>query len=302
MVGSTSTWIVDSGATDHVCNSLQGFRKTRRLSKGEHGLRVGNGARVWAEAVGDLELSFDCNRILFLKDILYVSCFKQNLISVSKLMNHGYSVSFHSGVSISRDGTLICSGNMYGNLFYINPIGNQINNTQTEPNNKKRKTTSSDSYLWHLRLGHINPNRIQRLIHDGPLGTLRLEEWPQCESCLKGKMTKRSFTQKADRAKEILALVHTDVCGPMTTPARGGYEYFITFTDDHTRFGYVYLMRRKSDSFDKFKEFKAEVERQTGKLIKILRSDRGGEYLLGEFKDYLVHHGIVSQLTVPGTP
>ena len=88
----------------------------------------------------------------------------------------------------------------------------------------------------------------------------------------------------------------------MTTPARGGYEYFITFTDDNSRYGYVYLMRRKSDSFEKFKEFKAEVERQTGKLIKALRSDRGREYLLGEFKDYLVHHGIVSQLTAPGTP
>ena len=192
---------------------------------------------------------------------------------------------------------------MYGNLFYVNPISYQINNIQIEPNdNKKRKITSNDSYLWHLRLGHINPNRIQRLIHDGPLGTLRLEEWPQCESCLMGKMTKRPFTQKKNRAKEILALVHTDVCGPMTIPARGGYEYFITFTDDHTRFGCVYLMRRKSDSFDKFKEFKAEVERQTGKLIKTLRSDRDGEYLLGEFKDYLVHYGIVSQLTALGSP
>ncbi|NDV21046.1 DDE-type integrase/transposase/recombinase, partial [Pseudodesulfovibrio sp. JC047] len=84
--------------------------------------------------------------------------------------------------------------------------------------------------------------------------------------------------------------------------AKGGYEYYITFTDDYSRYGYVYLMRRKSEAFDKFKQFKAEAELQLGKHIKALRSDRGGEYLLGEFKEYLTQQGIVSQLSAPGTP
>ena len=61
----------------------------------------------------------------------------------------------------------------------------------------------------------------------------------------------------------------------MSTEARRGFRYFITFTDDYSRFGYVYLMRHKSDSFDKFKEFKAEVENQLGKKVKALWSDRG---------------------------
>ena len=61
-------------------------------------------------------------------------------------------------------------------------------------------------------------------------------------------------------------------------------------------------MRRKSETFEKFKEYRAMVERQTEKLIKTLRSDRGGEYLLGEFDDFLKEEGIVSQLTAPGTP
>ena len=100
----------------------------------------------------------------------------------------------------------------------------------------------------------------------------------------------------------MLELVHTNVCGPMSTQAKGGYEYFITFTDDYSRYGYVYLMRRKSEVFEKFKEFRAEVKNQLGKHIKAIRSDRGGEYLLGDFKDYLIQNGIVSQLTAPGTP
>ena len=88
----------------------------------------------------------------------------------------------------------------------------------------------------------------------------------------------------------------------MSIQARGGYEYFITFTDDYSRFGYVYLMKRKSEPFEKFKEFRAEVENQLGKCIKAIRSDRSGKYLLGDFKDYLTENGIISQLTTPGTP
>ncbi|KAK0570626.1 hypothetical protein LWI29_004072 [Acer saccharum] len=114
-------------------------------------------------------------------------------------------------------------------------------------------------------------------------------------------MTKRTFSAKGARATECLGLIHTDVCGPMSIQARGGYEYFITFTDDYSRFGYVYLMH-KSDAFDMFKAFKAEVENQLEKHIKILRSDRGGEYLSGEFQQYLIDNGIVSQFSAPGTP
>ena len=115
-------------------------------------------------------------------------------------------------------------------------------------------------------------------------------------------MTKRSFSAKGFRAKEPLELVHSDVCGPLNVQARGGYEYFVTFIDDYSRYEYVYLMQRKFQTFGKFKEFLAEAERQLGKSLLCLRSDRGGEYLDTEFKDHLIEHGIVSQLTAPGTP
>ena len=100
----------------------------------------------------------------------------------------------------------------------------------------------------------------------------------------------------------MLELVHSNVCGPMSTRARVGYEYFITFTDDYSRFGSVYLMKWKSEAFEKFKEFRVEVENQLGKRIKAIRSNCGGEYLLRDFKDYLTENGIISQMTTPGTP
>ena len=83
---------------------------------------------------------------------------------------------------------------------------------------------------------------------------------------------------------------------------RGGYEYFITFTDDHSGYGYVYLMQHKSEAFEKFKEFRAEVEKQLDTHIKAIRSDQGGEYLSNEFIDHRVQNGILSQLTALGTP
>ena len=92
------------------------------------------------------------------------------------------------------------------------------------------------------------------------------------------------------------------MCGPFSVHARGGYEYFITFTDNYSRYGYVYLMKKKSEALDKFKEFKVESEKQLGRHIKSLCSDRGGEYMSIEFVSFLKEHEILSQFSAPGTP
>ncbi|KAK1648458.1 hypothetical protein QYE76_066263 [Lolium multiflorum] len=122
------------------------------------------------------------------------------------------------------------------------------------------------------------------------------------EACLMGKMTKTPFSGMMERATDLLEIIHTDVCGPMSVASRGGYRYVLTFTDDLSRYGYIYLMKHKSETFEKFKEFQSEVENQRNKKIKFLRSDRGGEYLSYEFGMHLKKCGILSQLTPPGTP
>ncbi|KAK8547477.1 hypothetical protein V6N12_031614 [Hibiscus sabdariffa] len=115
-------------------------------------------------------------------------------------------------------------------------------------------------------------------------------------------MTKAPFSGKGERASDLLGLIRSDVCEPMNTQARGGFQYFITFTDDFSRYGYIYLMRHKSEALERFKEFKNEVQNQHGKSIKALRSDRGGEYLSQDFDELLKECEIVSQHTPPGTP
>ncbi|KAL0428010.1 UNVERIFIED_CONTAM: Transposon Ty2-B Gag-Pol polyprotein [Sesamum latifolium] len=115
-------------------------------------------------------------------------------------------------------------------------------------------------------------------------------------------MTKKSFVGQSALASGLLDLIHTEVYGPLSTPARGEYSYFITFIEDHSRYDYVYLIRYKSEAFGRFKEYRLEVENQTGHKIKTLLLDRGEEYLSGEFIDYLKENGILSQWTPLGTP
>jgi hypothetical protein len=96
---------------------------------------------------------------------------------------------------------------------------------------------------------------MKKLHKDGHLTSFDFESYETCKACLLGKMTKMPFSSFPERASDLLELIHTDVCGPMSTTTRGGYQYFITFADDLSKYGYVYLMKHKSETFENFKEF-----------------------------------------------
>ena len=121
----------------------------------------------------------------------------------------------------------------------------------------KRYKFNNDSatYLWQSRLTHIGVKLMKKLHANGLLESLDYESLDACEPCLMGKMTKTPFSITMERVTDLLEIIHTDVCGPMSVDARGGYRYFLTFTDDSSRYGYIYLMKHKSDTFEKFKEF-----------------------------------------------
>jgi hypothetical protein len=93
------------------------------------------------------------------------------------------------------------------------------------------------------------------------LGPLDLDEFLVCKSYLEGEMTKRTFSTKGYMANDMLELVHIEVFGPIVVQTQRDLEYFITYIDNYFRYGYVYLMRRKFESFEEFKEFRAEVIR-----------------------------------------
>ena len=268
----TDSWCVDSGCTNHIYNTLQGFQETRKLNEGELILTLANGSRILIIAVGVFNLCFD-SRVLILEDCLYVPNVCRNLISATYLGKHGYCVILKDNVVIKNDKVFIYSGNIVDGLYILTPNKHELYNSELDNNShvkslKRKLPSTNDTYLWYLHLGHINSNKIQRLIKDGLLEPLDFDGFPVYESCLEG--TKRPFNAKGRKAQELLELVHTNVCNPMSTQAKGGYEYFITFNDDYSRYGYVYLMRWKYEAFEKFKEFRAEVENQLGKHIKVI--------------------------------
>ncbi|KAL0319934.1 UNVERIFIED_CONTAM: Retrovirus-related Pol polyprotein from transposon TNT 1-94 [Sesamum radiatum] len=167
------------------------------------------------------------------------------------------------------------------------------------------KAQEDQSWLWHRRLGHFNFQGL-KILHQKKMMT----DLPQiqavegaCEACLQGKQHKRPFPSGTSwRAKAVLELIHTDVCGPMRTPSHEQNRYFILFIDDYSRMTWVYFMREKSEVFKIFKKFKNLVEKQSGQRIKVLRSDRGKEYNNSEFDKFCEEEGIDHQTTVSYNP
>ena len=94
----------------------------------------------------------------------------------------------------------------------------------------------------------------------------------------------------------MLEIKHTDVCGPMNIEARGRYHHFLIFTDDLSRYEYIYLMKHKSETFEKFEEFQSEVENHHNKNKSFYDMIAEVKYLSYEFSFHLKQHGIVSQL------
>jgi len=125
---------------------------------------------------------------------------------------------------------------------------------------------------------------------------------PSCESFIVGKHQRDSFPSTSYREKECLELVHTDLCGPMQNQLFGRSFYFLTFIDDCRRKVWLYFLKHKSETFTRFKEFKAKAEKQSGRFVKVLRYDGGGEYGSREFADFCKHHGIEKKTTTRYTP
>ena len=215
-----------------------------------------------------------------------------HLICVSTITYQNLKVKFFKNYCIVKDlldqYRTVAMGVRAGGLYKID--------VTSKENHALASTTMPIESLWHQRYGHINhPDLLLLQKHNMVERPLMLKnENDSCEGCALGKMHKDEFPSNPDRKKrDVLDLVHTDVYGPMQTRSLGGAFYFMLFIDDFTRYTWVYFLRRKSDVFEYFKEFRTMVEKQTRKSIKILRSDQGGEYKSGDFIKYCKDHGIV---------
>nr|GEX23517.1 hypothetical protein [Tanacetum cinerariifolium] len=188
------------------------------------------------------------------------------------------------GQNVASTSSVSMNNMLYFNAITVNGIYKidmrnsalPIVNSTYSISNKRVKSSLDSTYLWHCLLAHINKKRIEKWQHDGLLKSMDYKPFDQCVSCISGKMTRKPFSHKTKKVKDVLGLIHTDVCGPFRHVSKKGASYFITFTDDYSHYGYVYLLKHKHEVFETFKVFKSEVKNQLEKTIKAILSDRGG--------------------------
>jgi transposase InsO family protein len=167
-------------------------------------------------------------------------------------------------------------------------------------------STSSSSDLCeicHRRMAHLHHGAL-RVLREMVTGVpdFSSKHHELCKGCALGKYTKTAFPRNDSRAAGILDLIHSDVCGPMYLASLTGSLYCVVFIDDFSQKSWIFFMKTKGQVFNRFQEFKALVENQTGKKIRVLRSDNGGEYTSKEFMDFCSGEGIRRELIVPYNP
>ncbi|KAK2996001.1 hypothetical protein RJ640_019468 [Escallonia rubra] len=202
---------------------------------------------------------------------------KANILSMGQLLEKGYSIHMTDKCLYLRDdkGSLIARVPMSSNMMFL------MNIHHDAPKCLKA-CFDNQSWLWHLRLGHLNFGGLKLLSTKNMVKGLPLIDQPDqlCEACLVGKQHRHSFPKESiSRTKALLELLHTDVCGPIDPASLGKNIYFLLFIDDYSRKTWVYFLKQKSEVFSTFKRFKALVEKQSGYQIKAMRSDRGGEFI-----------------------
>nr|GEZ39774.1 retrovirus-related Pol polyprotein from transposon TNT 1-94 [Tanacetum cinerariifolium] len=235
----------------------------------------------------------------YIKDVNYAPNLAHNLVSVGKLMESGHSLLFDDGKCMIKNkatNKIMARAYMTENRMFPLEFSTDV---------VLMSKNLEESELWHLRYGHLNYRGLQLLKSKEMVANLPsiMPVKQVCEGCVLGKQTKMSFPMgKSKRATDLLELVHADLCGPMRTESLGGSRYFLLFTDDYSRMSWVYFLQLKSKTFKNFKKFKALVEKQSGKDLKVLRTDRGGEFISKEFAALCDEECIKKELTAPYTP
>ena len=242
---SEDTWIVDSGATCHISNNRKLFTEYQTLQKPLE-VSLGNGYALEAVGSGVVSLTLQLpdfqRKKCKLHDVLYVLKLTYNLLSVSKMTDAGKYITLSDDEGYVRDENekLIAVAKKKGNLYYLNCH----QSTHQQINVVWSKQHESKESVWHRRFGHLSEHGLRELVSHNLVNGFDYNlcnVFDLCESCIAGKLHRKPFaTSGRKRADGILDLVHSDVCGRISTPSLGGAEYFLTFIDDRSHYMWVY--------------------------------------------------------------
>ncbi|KAF1318429.1 Integrase catalytic core protein, partial [Globisporangium splendens] len=284
------TWLIDSGATQHMSYSKRFMINYKNIDPVD--VHLADDGVVQAIGSGDIVMTMKTpsgDKKGVLTNVWHIPKLTRNLFSVGRFTKDVAPMMF----DISKGLFKLC----------MTPVKTESARVASAAADIPR---AGKSYLWHLRLGHIGHGGLDAIVKQKlgiSIDITSVNKWELCGGCALGKQTRVSFQSTApERAKNVLDVVHSDVCGPMQTSTFSDKRYFVTFIDDKSRFCAVFLLRSKSEVLDKFVQFVKFAETQTGKRVKVLRSDNGGEYASSKFAAFCRDRGIVQQFTPPYTP
>ena len=240
----SDSWIVDSGATCHMCNNVVLFVELHSLKESLQ-VTLGDGHTLEATGRGtvalEMKLPDGTTKVCKLNDVLYVPKLSYNLLSVSKATKSGKTAKFsETGCRIlDTKRKLIATGTRVGSLYYLNRLTGCQHVIVAESVRQESKEE-----VWHRRFGHLGVRNLQKLAKDKLVSGYDYDvskEIGFCESCAEGKHYRSQFPTGGGRSEEPLGLVHSDVCGKMNAKSLSGAEYFPTFIDDCTHYVWRYM-------------------------------------------------------------
>jgi hypothetical protein len=295
-----SIWIIDSGATLHMCqdkNLLSGF-----IPKSGQNVTISDGSKIPIQGFGTLQMKFKDKltglvHTLILDHVAVVPKLTVNLISVQALTTLGFVASFTSdSCYIEHPKANILLGTVVRSAYILKL---QVLNQMTKP---RINSAMLCIHEWHRRLGHKNIQHVKKIQDTLQLTVDKCQCSHECISCLKGKFHALPFPQQSEKPLQPRDVITTDVCGPLQTQSIGGARYFITFTCANTDYTEVAEMKSKSESKQKLINYINKCKVQFNSVPKIIRGDRGGEFLDNELQSFLENNGITFQCTVPRCP
>ena len=309
LTASPESWLMDSGATDHMTPFGSDFTEYATLSNSNNRVILGDGSTK-LEILGKgsihrwVNIAPGEHRELHLTNVLHVRGLKRRFLSTSRFTNSGFTVAFTGNTVAITKGKFRISGVQSGPLFTCSLY---TGNPSTGPS-LNAAVAALPIELWHQRMGHVNWEAIKRVrSEDNPLHGIRLDssEPPKhaCEGCLAGKAKRHAFKPStSNRSYDPLEIIHSDLQGPMAVNAIGGYRYSCVFTCGRTRYVWVYYLKSKDQTLRTFKTFVTWIEKLTGRSIRKFRSDRGGEFTSAAFDEFLAERGITRETSAPRTP
>ena len=244
------------------------------------------------------------NSRILLKDVLYAPKMGITLVSISRIAKAGSTVVFTGSICriYSKERAVIGEIKVRGGLYRVLTSGTKA---RAYTAHEEDETLSLDEL--HRRLGHVSHDRAKLLVNKGLVEGVKLEddgEKVACDSCewAKGNRKQISKVREDKRRTAVGEEIHSDLWGKAPVESINRKLYYISFTDDYSRYTNIYFLYGKDEAFESYKAYEAWLLNQYGAKIKCLRSDRGGEYLSDEFSDHLKAAGTVRKLVVHDTP